>query len=78
LARFEKTHCSQCGGEFGPGDEGYSHCEDHQGKEPKAEWNGSCVLGHCGSPSGCERDNCCRADPTHGVALGDGGVTDAG
>lgn len=30
------------------------------------EWNGSCVLGHCGWPSGCERDDCCRADPTFG------------
>jgi hypothetical protein len=29
-ARFEKTYCSQCGGEFGPGDSGYSHCRDHQ------------------------------------------------
>ena len=28
-ARFEKTYCSQCGGEFGPGDHGYSHCTDH-------------------------------------------------
>lgn len=27
--RFQKTYCSQCGGEFGPGDHGYSHCEDH-------------------------------------------------
>ena len=29
MARFEKTYCSQCGGEFGPGDSGYSHCRDH-------------------------------------------------
>jgi hypothetical protein len=27
--RFAKTYCSQCGGEFGPGDSGYSHCRDH-------------------------------------------------
>lgn len=27
--KFEKTYCSQCGGEFGPGDSGYSHCKDH-------------------------------------------------
>lgn len=27
--RFEKTSCSQCGREFGPGDSGYSHCADH-------------------------------------------------
>ena len=27
--KFAKTYCSQCGGEFGPGDAGYSHCENH-------------------------------------------------
>lgn len=27
--RFVKTFCSQCGGEFGPGDSGFSHCSDH-------------------------------------------------
>lgn len=27
---YSKTYCSQCGGEFGPGNSGYSHCEDHQ------------------------------------------------
>lgn len=28
-ARFDNTYCSQCGGEFGPGDSGYSNCRDH-------------------------------------------------
>lgn len=27
---FAKTYCSQCGGEFGPGDHGFSHCQDHR------------------------------------------------
>lgn len=27
------------------------------------EWTGKCVLGHCGSPSGCEDSGYCRADP---------------
>lgn len=27
--RFQKTYCSQCGGEFGPGDSGFSHCDQH-------------------------------------------------
>lgn len=27
--RFAQTFCSQCGGSFGPGDSGYSHCEHH-------------------------------------------------
>lgn len=28
--RFDKTYCSQCGGTFGPGNSGFSHCKDHQ------------------------------------------------
>lgn len=28
--RFPNTFCSQCGGEFGPGDHGFSHCENHR------------------------------------------------
>lgn len=27
--RFGHTYCSQCGGEFGPGNQGYSQCSDH-------------------------------------------------
>jgi hypothetical protein len=27
--KFEKTYCSNCGREFGPGNHGYSHCENH-------------------------------------------------
>lgn len=30
VPKFEKTFCSQCGGEFGPGENGYSHCSDHK------------------------------------------------
>jgi DnaJ-class molecular chaperone len=29
MPRFEQTFCSQCGGSFGPGDSGFSHCADH-------------------------------------------------
>lgn len=29
MAKFPKTYCSQCGSEFGPGDSGYSHCDQH-------------------------------------------------
>lgn len=32
MARFEKTSCSQCGREFGPGDHGFSHCDHHQNR----------------------------------------------
>lgn len=28
--KFPETFCSQCGGAFGPGDHGYSHCRDHR------------------------------------------------
>ena len=27
--RFRNVYCSACGGDFGPGDEGFSHCVDH-------------------------------------------------
>lgn len=44
--RFEKTFCSQCGGEFGPGDHGYSHCDQHRPEKVKVwhdpEW--TCLL----------------------------------
>lgn len=29
-ARFKNVSCSNCGHDFGPGDHGYSHCEDHE------------------------------------------------
>ena len=41
-------------------------CKRHAAQpehEPVA-WDGDCVLGHCGSPAGCEASNCCRADYT--------------
>jgi hypothetical protein len=28
--RYANVSCSQCGGDFGPGDHGYSHCADHR------------------------------------------------
>lgn len=28
--RFENVSCSQCGRDFGPGDHGFSHCENHK------------------------------------------------
>ena len=33
--KFQKTYCSHCGGEFGPGNHGYSHCENHAGVAKK-------------------------------------------
>jgi hypothetical protein len=32
--RFANTYCSQCGQNFGPGDSGFSHCEDHRLRDP--------------------------------------------
>ena len=29
VPKFNKTYCSQCGGQFGPGDHGYSDCRQH-------------------------------------------------
>ncbi|TIT90357.1 MAG: hypothetical protein E5W41_00060 [Mesorhizobium sp.] len=33
--KFPATFCSQCGRGFGPGDHGFSHCEDDQTKASK-------------------------------------------
>lgn len=27
--KFQRVYCSECGGEFGPRDSGYSHCSEH-------------------------------------------------
>jgi hypothetical protein len=32
--KFTETFCSQCGGQFGPGDSGYSHCDQHEKLSP--------------------------------------------
>lgn len=29
MPKFKETFCSQCGGAFGPGDSGFSHCDQH-------------------------------------------------
>ena len=29
MSKFANVSCSQCGREFGPGDSGFSHCENH-------------------------------------------------
>lgn len=29
--RFDNVGCSHCGGSFGPGNHGFSHCESHKG-----------------------------------------------
>ena len=29
--RFPMVSCSQCGGDFGPGNDGFSHCDNHAG-----------------------------------------------
>ncbi|MBO4228037.1 hypothetical protein [Bradyrhizobium neotropicale] len=29
MPKFDDVSCSQCGGSFGPGDHGFSHCENH-------------------------------------------------
>ena len=35
-----------------------------QPEQKPVAWGGDCVLGHCGSPAGCEDSNCCRANYT--------------
>ena len=43
VARFKNVYCSSCGEAFGPGDNGFSHCESHAGIKPVREphlWEG--------------------------------------
>jgi hypothetical protein len=58
LPKFSTTRCSQCGGEFGAGDSGYSHCEDHDRAGATRRMRGCAVCGkvnpHRG-PEGCDR-----------------------
>lgn len=46
--RFENVSCSQCGGAFGPGEHGFSHCENHQGM-PRTDYYG--LVRPCGQTS---------------------------
>ncbi len=50
--KFEKTYCSQCGKEFGPGDHGYSHCSDHKSD---AKNEAACGASHSDAVLGVER-----------------------
>lgn len=34
MPKFEQTFCSSCGEAFGPGDSGYSHCDQHKEVRP--------------------------------------------
>jgi len=39
--KFENVSCSQCGQDFGPGDNGFSHCKNHRGLTPNAQVTGA-------------------------------------
>jgi len=56
-AEKQKKLCKYCGG-IG---RVVCDCRCMPEQEPVA-WSGDCVLGHCGSPDGCDRSGCCRAD----------------
>jgi hypothetical protein len=56
-AEKQEKLCNYCGGIGRVVCDG--RCLPEQ--EPVA-WSGDCVLGHCGSPDGCDRSGCCRAD----------------
>lgn len=36
-SRFPQVFCSACGECFGPGDNGFSHCENHAGLTPTGD-----------------------------------------
>ncbi len=53
--KFNTVSCSQCGSTFGPGDSGFSHCEDHggaamtdqTGKHTPSPWTLATALEEC-------------------------------
>lgn len=64
--RFAQTYCSQCGGEFGPGDSGFSHCSDHAGEEPSDKYgnplSGDRIINCCFPDCGCDGARLCMAE----------------
>lgn len=43
MSKFKNVSCSQCGGSFGPGDHGYSHCRDHLKRARKNLYDDVCL-----------------------------------
>ncbi len=64
--RFELVFCSQCGESFGPGDEGFSHCADHEGEEPADKYgnplSGDRIINCCFPDCGCDGARLCMAE----------------
>lgn len=63
MSSLHKTYCSECGGVFGPGNEDYAHCKDHEAPR----FVGPSAYHACGWPScGCDPSGVdspgCRAD----------------
>ena len=67
--RFAVVFCSQCGGEFGPRDNGYSHCTDHKDDEIAklrailqtiANYDADGMFGPGICPYGCDCPNIAR------------------
>lgn len=42
--RFPMTYCSQCGGEFGPGNEGFSRCNQHGTEYVKSDVDADALI----------------------------------
>jgi hypothetical protein len=47
---FPETWCSQCGKGFGPGNHGFSHCEDHQFATIASKQRNNPMLDHLKDP----------------------------
>lgn len=53
-ARFANVSCSQCRREFGPGNAGFSHCQDHQGGRHELPPLPNADMTYERRPAGCE------------------------
>jgi hypothetical protein len=63
MPKFAVTYCSNCGGEFGPGDAGYSHCWQH--KKPVDRLS-SCKF--CRTTPGAGEEECSTRDQANGCS----------
>ncbi len=77
--RFDKVYCSQCGGEFGPRDSGYSHCSDHRREAIEREKQNAVTQAPCYSEVKPSQDQPIIGSATSALAThADNAVEDQG
>lgn len=62
MPRFLETFCSHCGEAFGPGNSGYSHCDQHEGREANALPSSELIVALIGGDRVLEADGNANSD----------------